>query len=170
MARKFLVSIDLNKNELQNAVIQNLGTAPATPSAGQIYFNTGDGELYYYDGAAWVSVLNESEVISGTFAARPAAGVAGRLFFATDQQIMYFDNGTTWAQVSDFGSVTAQTTYGATSGNGSANTYSRSDHTHGTPSLTNATPQGLSVGGSGAVRIIWPGCSRSFPTTCTGSP
>ena len=151
MARKFLVSIDLNKNELQNAVIQNLGTAPATPSAGQIYFNTGDGELYYYDGAAWVSVLNESEVISGTFAARPAAGVAGRLFFATDQQIMYFDNGTTWAQVSDFGSVTAQTTYGATSGNGSANTYSRSDHTHGTPSLTNATPQGLSVGGSGAV-------------------
>jgi len=151
MARKFLVSIDLNKNELQNAVIQNLGTAPATPSAGQIYFNTGDGELYYYDGAAWVSVLNESEVISGTFAARPAAGVAGRLFFATDQQIMYFDNGTTWAQVSDFGSVTAQTTYGATSGNGSANSYSRSDHTHGTPSLTNATPQGLSVGGSGAV-------------------
>ena len=151
MARKFLVSIDLNKNELQNAVIQNLGTAPATPSAGQIYFNTGDGELYYYDGSGWVSVLNESEVISGTFAARPVAGVAGRLFFATDQQIMYFDNGTTWAQVSDFGSVTAQTTYGATSGNGSANTYSRSDHTHGTPSLTNATPQGLSVGGSGAV-------------------
>ena len=151
MARKFLVSIDLNKNELQNAVIQNLGTAPATPSAGQIYFNTGDGELYYYNGSGWVSVLNESEVISGIFAARPAAGVAGRLFFATDQQIMYFDNGTTWAQVSDFGSVTAQTTYGATSGNGSANTYSRSDHTHGTPSLTNATPQGLSVGGSGAV-------------------
>ena len=151
MARKFLVSIDLNKNELQNAVIQNLGTAPATPSAGQIYFNTGDGELYYYNGSGWVSVLNESEVISGTFAARPVAGVAGRLFFATDQQIMYFDNGTTWAQVSDFGSVTAQTTYGATSGNGSANTYSRSDHTHGTPSLTNATPQGLSVGGSGAV-------------------
>lgn len=151
MARKFLVSIDLNKNELQNAVIQNLGTAPATPSAGQIYFNTGDGELYYYDGAAWVSVLNESEVISGTFAARPAAGTPGRLFFATDQQIMYFDDGTAWSQVSNFGSVVAQTTYGASSGNGSANTYSRSDHTHGTPSLTNATPQGLSVGGSGAV-------------------
>lgn len=151
MARKFLVSIDLNKNELQNAVIQNLGTAPSTPLAGQIYFNTGDGEIYYYDGSAWVSVLNESEIISGTFAARPAAGTPGRLFFATDQQILYFDDGSTWAQVSNFGTVTAQTTYGASSGNGSSNNYSRADHTHGTPSLTNTSPQSLSVGGSGAV-------------------
>jgi hypothetical protein len=151
MARKFLVSIDLNKNELQNAVIQNLGTAPSSPAAGQIYFNTNDGEIYYYDGTGWVSVLNESEVISGLFANRPAAGTAGRLYFATDQQILYFDDGTTWAQVSNFGSVTAQTTYGASSGNGSANTYSRSDHTHGTPSLTNTTPTALAVGGVGAV-------------------
>lgn len=151
MARKFLVSIDLNKNELQNAVIQNLGTAPSTPSAGQIYFNTGDGEIYYYDGAAWVSVLNESEIISGTFAARPAAGTPGRLFYATDQQILYFDDGATWSQVSNFGTVTAQTTYGASSGNGSSNNYARADHTHGTPSLSNATPTALSVGGSGVV-------------------
>ena len=120
MARKFLVGIDLNKNELSNAVIQNLASAPSTPAAGQIYFNTGDGELYYYDGTAWVSVLNESEVISGTFASRPAAGTAGRLFFATDQQIMYFDTGSAWLQVSNFGSVTAQTTYGASSGSGSS--------------------------------------------------
>ena len=148
MARKFLVSIDLNKNELQNAVIQNLGTAPSSPLAGQVYFNTGDGELYYYDGASWVSVLNESEVLYGLFANRPAAGTAGRLYFATDQNLMYFDDGATWTQVSSFGNVTAQTTYGASSGNGSANSYSRSDHTHGTPSLSSATPSGLTVGGS----------------------
>jgi len=151
MARKFLVSIDLNKNELQNAVIQNLGTAPSSPLAGQVYFNTGDGELYYYDGSAWVSVLNESEVLYGDFASRPAASTAGRLYFATDQQIMYFDSGTAWSQVSNFGSVTSQTSYGASSGNGSANTYSRSDHTHGTPSLTNNTPTALAIGGAGAV-------------------
>ena len=151
MARKFLVGIDLNKNELSNAVIQNLASAPASPVAGQIYFNTGDGELYYYDGAAWVSVLNESEVISGTFAARPAAGTAGRLFFATDQQIMYFDTGSAWLQVSNFGAVTAQTTYGASSGSGSSTDYARADHTHGTPSLTNTTPQALAIGGAGAV-------------------
>jgi hypothetical protein len=151
MARKFLVGIDLNKNELSNAVIQNLASAPANPVAGQIYFNTGDGELYYYDGSAWVSVLNESEVISGLFSARPAAGTAGRLFFATDQQIMYFDTGSAWLQVSNFGAVTAQTTYGATSGSGSSTDYARADHTHGTPSLTNTTPQALAIGGAGAV-------------------
>jgi hypothetical protein len=151
MARKFLVGIDLNKNELSNAVIQNLASAPASPVAGQIYFNTSDGEIYYYDGTAWVSVLNESEVISGIFSARPAAGTAGRLFFATDQQIMYFDTGSAWLQVSNFGAVTAQTTYGATSGSGSSTDYARADHTHGTPSLTNTTPQALAIGGAGAV-------------------
>jgi hypothetical protein len=151
MARKFLVGIDLNKNELSNAVIQNLASAPASPVAGQIYFNTGDGELYYYDGSAWVSVLNESEVISGLYANRPAAGTTGRLFFATDQQVMYFDTGSTWLQVSNFGAVTAQTTYGATSGSGSSTDYARADHTHGTPSLTNTTPQALAIGGAGAV-------------------
>lgn len=151
MARKFLVSIDLNKNELQNAVIQNLGTAPSSPQAGQIYFNTGDGELYYYDGTGWVSVLNESEVISGTLAGRPAAGVAGRLYYATDNYLLYFDDGTTWTQINNFGSVTAQTSYGASSGNGSSTNFARADHTHGTPSLTNTTPQALTIGNTAAV-------------------
>jgi hypothetical protein len=26
------------------------------------------------------------------------------------------------------------------------------------------------VGGRGAVRVIWPGTTRSYPSTCTGSP
>ncbi len=46
-------NIDLNKKELQNAVIQNLATAPGTPLAGQIYFNTTDDKLYFYDGTVW---------------------------------------------------------------------------------------------------------------------
>ncbi len=150
MARKFLVSIDLNKNELQNAIIQNLATAPGTPIPGQIYYNTSENSLYFYDNNSWVNVLNESEVIYGLYAAIPAAGVEGRLYFATDQNILYFDNGASWDQVSAFGTVSAQTTYGASSGNGSAVTYSRSDHTHGTPSLSNATPTSLAIGGSGS--------------------
>ena len=46
-------NIDLNKKELQNAVIQNLATAPGSPLAGQIYFNTTDDKLYFYDGSTW---------------------------------------------------------------------------------------------------------------------
>lgn len=153
MARKFLVSIDLTKNELQNAVIQNLGTEPSALSsvAGQIYYNTSDNELYFFNGTSWESTQAESEVLYGVYSARPAAGVAGRLYYATDQALLYFDDGATWAQVSGFGSVTSQTTYGASSGNGSANTYSRSDHTHGTPPLTNNAATTLAVGGSAAV-------------------
>ena len=56
MAKKFLTGIDLNKNELQNAVIQSLATAPASGTAGQIYYNSTDKKLYQYDGTSWVCV------------------------------------------------------------------------------------------------------------------
>lgn len=151
MSRKFLVSIDLNKNELQNGVIQNLATAPSSPVAGQIYYNTGDNELYYYNGTGWESTQAESEVLYGTLSGRPSAGTAGRLYYATDNYLLYFDDGSTWTQINNFGTVTAQTTYGATSGNGSSTNFARADHTHGTPPLTNTTPQALPIGANGAV-------------------
>lgn len=59
----FLVSIDLNKNELLQAVIQNLATAPANPVKAQIYFNTTDNRPYYYDGTAWVDFYGGIEKI-----------------------------------------------------------------------------------------------------------
>ena len=54
MARQFLTPINLNGNELQNSVLQNLGTAPATPKAGQQYFDTTVLFSLVWSGTAWV--------------------------------------------------------------------------------------------------------------------
>ena len=56
MAIKYLNNINLNRNELQNAVIHPLGTAPATPVEGQIYYNSTDDLIYVYDGTDWAPV------------------------------------------------------------------------------------------------------------------
>lgn len=151
-SKKYLVGLDLSKNELQNAVIQNLATAPSTPIAGQIYFNTVDDTLYFYDGTAWVDFVQQSTIAADTFANRPAAGAgnSGTLFYATDQHLLYYSDGSSWSQVSQFGSVTSQTSYGDSSTNGTSNSYARADHTHGTPSLGTSTPQALAIGGSGS--------------------
>ena len=48
-----LTSLNLNKNQLQNAVIQPLATPPSNPVEGQIYYNSSDKFIYRYDGTDW---------------------------------------------------------------------------------------------------------------------
>ena len=68
MALTYLTDINLNKNELQNAVVQNLASAPSSPVEGQIYYDStsGDKSIYFYNGSAWISIAGDiSEVIAG---------------------------------------------------------------------------------------------------------
>lgn len=53
MAKRFGTNVDLFRNELQNAKIQNLAADPATPTAGQIYYNTTAQAIYFYNGTTF---------------------------------------------------------------------------------------------------------------------
>lgn len=58
MSRSFLTNIDLTQNQLLNATIQNLASAPATPVEGQIYCNTSDHNIYIYLNGVWETWVN----------------------------------------------------------------------------------------------------------------
>jgi len=66
MAVNYLSHLDLNKNELQQAVIQPLGSAPSGPAEGQIYYNStsSDKKMYYYDGTSWKSFSGDIESVA----------------------------------------------------------------------------------------------------------
>ena len=52
---KYLADIDLTKNSLNNARIQNLSTAPSNPVLGQIYYDTDTDDLNVWNGA-WIQL------------------------------------------------------------------------------------------------------------------
>lgn len=56
--KKYLVDLDLSKNQLLNAVVQNLATPPASPNDGQIYWDTADSTLYVWDNTntVWIDL------------------------------------------------------------------------------------------------------------------
>ena len=67
---KFLNNWDLTRNQLLNAVIQNLATAPANPVKGLIYFNTTDNKYYGWDGTSWKDLGKdgiEAHALSGEY-------------------------------------------------------------------------------------------------------
>ena len=64
MAINYLSSIDLNKNELQNGVIHVLAANPSNPVEGQIYYNSTDQKLYFYDGSSWVDASGDIKSVN----------------------------------------------------------------------------------------------------------
>lgn len=66
MAKRFLTSIDLTKNQIINVALHNSPTDPTSPVQGQIYYNTVNKFIWYYDGTQWINISGDiQEVIAG---------------------------------------------------------------------------------------------------------
>jgi hypothetical protein len=64
MAINYLNNIDLNKNQIQNGVIHVLAGPPSNPVEGQIYYNSTDSRLYFYDGSNWIDASGDIKSVT----------------------------------------------------------------------------------------------------------
>ena len=143
MARSFLTGLDLNKNELLNARIQNLSSNPSSPVLGQVYYNTGDNTLRYWNGAAWLTLAQGGDVAAAITAAIDALTTSDieegtRLYFTDERAQDAVGNsvgtGLTYTDSTGAISVTANTydAFGsAASVQGNLDTHTGSTEAHG---------------------------------------
>jgi hypothetical protein len=112
MAKKFLTSLDLTKNQILNVAIQNLSSAPSAPVAGQVYFNTTDAHLYFYNGSAWVDASGDiSAVVAG--AGLGGGGTTGSVTLDINVDNATIEISADAIQVKDLGITTAKIDNGA---------------------------------------------------------
>lgn len=99
----FLTSLNLNKNELQNAVIQPLAAAPSSPVIGQIYFDTTEGMIRVWDGIQWTDA-EDTEITWEHITGKPGGLVI-------DTNYVHTDNNYTSAEKDKLGTVQENANY-----------------------------------------------------------
>lgn len=71
--------LDLSKYEARNFRAHILGAAPSSPVTGQMYYNSGDNTLYWFDGTQWVAAKSSGIVADATTTSKGIVQLAGDL-------------------------------------------------------------------------------------------
>lgn len=108
MALSYLTDINLNKNQLQNVVIQKLGTDPSSgQTAGWIIYNTTSNQLKVYDGSAWTNVGGDITGVNIT----AGTGLSGTVSTTSGQHTQTINLANTAVTAGSYGSATSIPTF-----------------------------------------------------------
>ena len=172
------MNIDLKKNQLLNAVIQNLGTAPENPILGQIYFNTVTNTLEVYNGAEWVKGGMTAVTLGNLVAAMSALTIADAdlltaadvtdsntakkltvislyNYFKGKADLIYMPKVTAaTAYNKNYSTTVADIKMNGTQSLGTADTLPRADHVHPTDTSRAAATHGHALTGTEITGIL----------------
>jgi hypothetical protein len=138
----FYGAIDLLQNELRNAKVQNIGSAPGSPVEGQLWYDSTNHILKWWSGSAWISAQPGTTLTPAATVTTQAIGDVGTVGASLNYAREDHKHGEP-----AFAAPTSETAFGTSSATGVATTVVRSDHTHGNPVHDTAAHSAVALSG-----------------------